>query len=145
MLQLPLRSILEGFLLRIMLITMLVLASFPAAARDIGGRYAAMDLKTQLWFDKLASGRGRCCSFADGHAVTDVDWDAEACTDKRIVAGRIVERECHYRVRLNGAWIVVPDSVVVSEPNLYGAPVVWPYMDVDGQTQIRCFLPGAGG
>jgi hypothetical protein len=33
---------------------------------------------------------------------------------------------------------------VVTEPNRFGPAVVWPYQDVDGTTQIRCFLPGAG-
>jgi hypothetical protein len=50
----------------------------------------------------------------------------------------------HYRVRLHGEWIVVPDNAVVTEPNKFGPAVVWPYMGTDGQTQIRCFLPGAG-
>jgi hypothetical protein len=50
----------------------------------------------------------------------------------------------HYRVRLHGEWIVVPDSAVVTERNRFGAAVVWPYMDAAGATQIRCFLPGAG-
>jgi hypothetical protein len=33
---------------------------------------------------------------------------------------------------------------LVTEPNKYGPAVVWPYMDANGATQIRCFLPGAG-
>jgi hypothetical protein len=97
-----------------------------ALARD-DGRYASSPLKS--WFDQLASGNGLCCSFADGFRVDDVDWDT---------------RDGHYRVRLNGEWIVVPDNAVVSEPNRFGPAVVWPYMGTDGQTQIRCFLPGAG-
>ena len=44
----------------------------------------------------------------------------------------------------NGEWIVVPNNAVVSEPNKFGPAVVWPYMGTDGQTQIRCFLPGTG-
>jgi hypothetical protein len=97
-----------------------------APVRD-DGRYANSPLKS--WFDRLASGNGFCCSFADGFRVDDVDWDTQ---------------DGHYRVRLNGEWIVVPDSSVVSEPNKFGPAVVWPYMGTDGQTQIRCFLPGTG-
>jgi len=97
-----------------------------AAARD-DGRYANSPLKS--WFDRLASGNGLCCSFADGFRVDDVDWDTQAG---------------HYRVRLNDESIVVPDNAVVSEPNKFGPAVVWPYMGTDGQTQIRCFLPGTG-
>ena len=97
-----------------------------ALVRD-DGRYADSPLKS--WFDQLASGKGLCCSFADGFSVDNVDWDTQ---------------DGHYRVRLHGEWIVVPDNAVVTEPNKFGAPVVWPYMGPDGQTQIRCFLPGAG-
>ena len=49
-----------------------------------------------------------------------------------------------YRVRLHGEWITVPENALVTEPNKYGPAVVWPYMDANGATQIRCFLPGAG-
>jgi hypothetical protein len=92
------------------------------------GQFANSPLKA--WFDQLASGKGLCCSFADGVSVQDVDWDTT--TDGR------------YRVRLNGQWIIVPDAAVVTEPNRFGPAVVWPYQDMNGATQIRCFLPGAG-
>lgn len=49
------------------------------------GRFANSPLKA--WFDRLASGKGLCCSFADGVSVQDVDWDTQN--------GR-------YRVRLTG-------------------------------------------
>ena len=78
---------------------------------------------------RLASGKGLCCSFADGFSVQDVDWDTQ---------------EGHYRVRIYGQWFVVPDAAVVTEPNRFGPAVVWPYNDRYGNTQIRCFMPGAG-
>jgi len=43
-----------------------------------------------------------------------------------------------------GQWFVVPDEAVVTEPNRFGPAVVWPYNDRYGNTQIRCFMPGAG-
>jgi len=46
-------------------------------------------------------------------------------------------------VRIYGHWVVVPDAAVVTEPNRFGPAVVWPYRDIDGTTQIRCFMPGA--
>jgi len=92
------------------------------------GRFANSPLKA--WFDQLASGKGLCCSFADGVSVQDVDWDTTP--------------DGRYRVRLNGQWIVVPDAAVVTEPNRFGPAVVWPYQDMNGVTQIRCFIPGAG-
>jgi hypothetical protein len=105
-----------------------MLMSIPShvSARD-DGRYAGSPLKA--WFDGLASGKGLCCSFADGVSVENVDWDTQN--------GR-------YRVRLNGKWIVVPDDAVVTEPNRFGQAVVWPYQDGAGVTQIRCFIPGTG-
>ena len=90
----------------------------------VGGGYG-QTAKRQ--FDGLAD-LGEC-SFADGFRVGDVDWDTQGG---------------HYRVRLYGEWIVVPNNAVVSEPNKFGPAVVWPYMGTDGQTQIRCFLPGTG-
>ena len=104
-----------------LIVGLLLLA--PAGARD-DGRYADSPLKS--WFDQLASGKGLCCSFADGKSIADVDWDTK---DK------------HYRVRLDGAWIDVPDDAVITEPNRFGQAVVWPYQE-DGKTLIRCFMPG---
>jgi len=95
-------------------------------ARD-DGRFANSPLKP--WFDLLASEKGLCCSFADGVSVQDVDWETQ---------------DGHYRVRIYGQWLVVPDDAVVTEPNRFGPAVVWPYQDRDGTTQIRCFMPGAG-
>ncbi len=99
------------------------------------GRYAGSPLKS--WFDSLASGRGPCCSFADGFRIDDVDWDVQCAT----VAG---QEQCGYRVRVGGRWIDVPPEAVVQGANRYGPAVVWPYEDPNGETQIRCFLPGAG-
>ena len=41
----------------------------------LDGRYANSPLKQ--WFDSLASGKGPCCSDADGSAVSDVDWESK--------------------------------------------------------------------
>jgi hypothetical protein len=103
-----------------------VLMARWASAYD-DGRFANSPLKS--WFDQLKSGNGLCCSFADGVTVEDVDWDVH---------------DGHYRVRLYGAWVPVPDNAVVTEPNRYGRAVVWPYQDASGVTRIRCFMPGAG-
>lgn len=71
-------------------------------ARDLDGRYANSPLKS--WFDQLASGKGLCCSFADGVSIQDVDWDTQ---------------DGRYRVRLHGEWIFVPNDAVVTEPNRF--------------------------
>lgn len=89
------------------------------------GRYAGSPLKS--WFDHLSSGKGLCCSDADGTAVSDVDWETH---------------DGHYRVRLDGEWIDVPDDAVITEPNRAGRTMVWPLRGSLGLT-IRCFMPGS--
>jgi len=112
--------------LAILALYLTTLASNQLNARD-DGRFANSPLKE--WFDRLASKNGLCCTFADGVGVQDVDWDTQ---------------DGHYRVRLYGQWLVVPDDAVVTEPNRFGPAVVWPYNDRYGSTRIRCFIPGAG-
>jgi hypothetical protein len=118
-----------------------ILAQLPPVVHTVrdDGRYANSPLKA--WFDKLASGKGLCCSFADGFSIKDVDWDTHQRADGSV----------GYRVRLDGEWTDVPDSAVVAEPNRFGAAVVWPIgkpgaysRDEHGVIQIRCFMPGAG-
>lgn len=93
-------------------------------ARD-DGRYSNSPLKP--WFDSLRSGLGPCCSVADGITVDDPDWES---------------KDGHYRVRLDGQWITVPDEAVITEPNRAGRTIVWPIKTASG-TLIRCFLPGS--
>jgi hypothetical protein len=101
-----------------------------ADARDLDGRYANSPLKE--WFDSLHSGKGPCCSDADGTALSDVDWDA---------------KDGHYRVRIEGQWWDVPDEAVIREPNRAGRTMVWPiYYQVTNsplRVEIRCFMPGS--
>ncbi|QOZ29913.1 hypothetical protein XH93_25115 [Bradyrhizobium sp. CCBAU 51753] len=102
-----------------------VAAAHLAEARDPDGRYANSPLKQ--WFDGLRSGKGPCCSDADGSALSDVDWES---------------KDGHYRVRLDGQWMDVPDDAVVTEPNRAGRAMVWPIRNNTGIT-IRCFMPGS--
>jgi hypothetical protein len=107
--------------------------------RDLDGRYASSPLKP--WFDQLASGKGRCCSDADGAVVNDADWES---------------KDGHYRVFISGDWIKekfgvtgwadswydVPDDAVITEPNLARRTIVWPILGPVG-LGIRCFMPGS--
>ena len=95
-----------------------------ALARD-DGRYANSPLKS--WFDSLHSGKGPCCSDADGASVADADWDT---------------KNGHFRVRLEGDWVEVPDEAVITEPNRAGRTMVW-LMYLDGHPVVRCFIPGS--
>ncbi|WP_240538162.1 hypothetical protein [Bradyrhizobium yuanmingense] len=103
-------------------------------ARD-DGRYANSPLKS--WFDSLRSGKGPCCSDADGYALSEVDWQS--------AGGR-------YRVRVPISndeadkntliWVDVPEDAVITEPNRAGRTMVWPIWGYQGPT-IRCFMPGS--
>jgi hypothetical protein len=106
-------------------VLLLALASHLGHARDPDGRYANSPLKQ--WFDSLRSGKGPCCSDADGSALADIDWESKGG---------------HYRVRLDGEWIDVPDEAVITEPNRIGRTMVWPLRGYLGLT-IRCFMPGS--
>jgi len=114
--------------MRMMIAGMLLalpLAADPGQARDPDGRYANSPLKQ--WFDSLKSGRGPCCSDADGSAVSDVDWESKGG---------------HYRVRIDGDWHDVPEDAVITEPNRVGRTMVWPIKGYLGLS-IRCFMPGS--
>src|ERR1700738_4875170 len=93
----------------------------PALAHD------ASRPELNSWLDHLASGRGLCCSFADGTALSEVDWDSPPA---------------HYRVRLDNEGIDVPDDAVITEPNRAGRTMVWPMKSRLG-TSISCFMPGS--
>lgn len=116
-----------AFMLGFALATTVKVAQAPA--RDLDGRYAASPLKP--WFDGLRSGKGPCCSDADGSAVSDVDWET---------------RDGHYRVRLEDKWWDVPDEAVITEPNRAGHAMVWPVYhrsESGDRIDIRCFMPGS--
>lgn len=106
------------------LVGLTALHAVAVNARD-DGRYKNSPLKS--WFDSLHSkSGGACCSNADGVALSDVDWDT---------------KDGHYRVRLDGEWVDVPNDAVITEPNRAGLTMVWPYY-VNGHAVVRCFLPG---
>lgn len=98
----------------------------PASARD-RGQYANTSPELKAWFDSLRSGRGPCCSDADGSAVSDVDWES---------------KDGQYRVRIEGQWVTVPDDAVITTPNRVGRTMVWPIY-LEGRPVVRCFMPGS--
>jgi len=124
---------LRGFA-AVLLAVALSIAATKALARD-DGRYAGSALKP--WFDSLRSGKGPCCSDADGYALSDVDWQS--------ASGR-------YRVRIPRSndeadrdtmiWVEVPNDAVITEPNRAGRTMVWPIWGHQGPS-IRCFMPGS--
>jgi len=111
--------------LAIIVLGLVMLHVSRAHGRDLDGRYAQSPLKP--WFDQLKSGKGLCCSIADGRAVADPDWET---------------KDGHYRVRIDGTWIDVPDDAVIKEPNRAGQTMVWRTY-LNGYPQVHCFLPGS--
>jgi hypothetical protein len=116
---------LVGFFICLMVV---LFAPLNAWSRDVDGRYAQSPNKE--WFDGLRSGKGPCCSDADGSAVSDVDWMTTGDPDRP------------YKVRLDGEWIPVEATAVITEPNRIGKTMVWPIKGYMG-ISIRCFMPGA--
>ncbi len=106
---------------------LLIALSVPLALARDRGQFANTSPEMKAWFDGLRSGKGPCCSDADGTAVSDVDWET---------------RDGHYRVRLDGEWLDVPDDAVITEPNRVGRTMVWPIRGYQG-ISIRCFMPGS--
>jgi hypothetical protein len=114
---------------KLFIVLLFAIAALPLLARD-RGQFAKSTPEMKAWFDALKSERGPCCSDADGTVVSDVDWDT---------------KDGHYRVRLDGEWIDVPDDALITEPNRAGRTMVWPMpsrFEGDAIT-IRCFMPGS--
>jgi len=112
----------------------MALLTSPALGRDLDGHLK--DSPLHDWFEHPESGKGLCCSFADGYVVEDADWQTTA-------DGK------HYRVRVplsvgdnQMKWVDVPDEAVIIEPNRVGRTMVWPLYD-NGSISIRCFMPGS--
>ncbi|EJN11872.1 hypothetical protein PMI42_04887 [Bradyrhizobium sp. YR681] len=105
-----------------------------AFARD-DGRYANSALKP--WFDSLRSGKGPCCSDADGYVLSEVDW--ESADGRYRVRVPISNDEADNNVLI---WVDVPEDAVITEPNRAGRTMVWPIWGFQGPT-IRCFMPGS--
>jgi hypothetical protein len=99
----------------------LIVTTGMTHARD-DGRYANEPL--HAWFDQLASGKGLCCSFADGFSIQDVDWNVKE--SRYYVALMVSGLRCRtMRSSLNQT---------VSARRSSGLT----------RTQMVCFLPGAG-
>jgi hypothetical protein len=82
------------------------------------------------WYESLHSpGGGPCCDMSDTNHVNDLDWETQS------------KDSSHYRVRIDGKWIDVPDDKVVEAPNKAGFAMEWHYY-FDGEPIIRCFMPG---
>ena len=110
---------------RVLVILILLSIILPAVARD-DGRYAQSPLRE--WMKSLKDKFGQpCCDTADGHEVEGWAFGPDG-----------------YRVKVQGRWMDVPPTALLTGPNLLGFARVWLYWE-NGAPQVRCFLPGAGG
>jgi len=112
--------------LAVIALIVLVMAVFhhrPVRAHD----HSRPDLDG--WFKSLRNKNTvPCCDGSDAMRLSDVDWDA---------------KDGHYRVRLEGEWVDVPDTAVIESPNRAGQTMVWPYYLNGGLRGVRCFMPGS--
>jgi hypothetical protein len=119
-------------------VLLVALAAPLGHARD-RGQFVNTNADLKAWFDGLRSGKGPCCSDADGSAISDSDWESKD--------GHYRVRIPRYGYRLDGqqqelVWVDVPEEAVISEPNRVGRTMVWPIYGYMGVT-IRCFMPGS--
>ena len=131
-----------AFVLPLIAIALLVL-TLPAAARDLDGRHANSPLKP--WFDGLKSGRGSCCSDADGWALADVDWESKAGKYRVRVPSKQwlpSKEQPTPPAGIDMIWADVEDAAVITVPNRAVRTMGWPLYGSDGLT-IRCFMPGS--
>jgi hypothetical protein len=114
----------------IWLATLIVFAVMPPTS-TIGHLRAHDYQKPELnsWYESLHSGKGPCYDGSDAKRVDDVDWET---------------KDDHYRVRIDGEWVDVPNDAVVDGPNRAGRTMVWPYY-LNGHPKARCFMPGDMG
>lgn len=109
------------FLAPILVLAGLIFSFSPARPHD----HARPEL--DKWFTDLRSkGGAPCCDGTDATSLADPDWEL---------------KDGHFRVRLDGQWVDVPDEAVVDVPNRYGPALVWPYTGY--QPGVRCFMPGS--
>jgi hypothetical protein len=105
-------------------------------ARNLG-QYSQVPQDIRTWVESLADGKGiPCCATADGTVPDEFAWDIGAN---------------HYRVKVYGQWVIVPDAAVIKGSNRLGHAVVWVEADeadftgtLEPTVSVRCFLPGPG-
>ncbi len=107
--------------------------TFASEAAD-AGRNGRASPEMKQWIQSLTDKDGiQCCTAVDGLRPERVEWKVGVDS---------------YFVKVDGAWLFVPDEAVIKGPNLLGHAVVWiePGGDLDVEKDtalVRCFLPGA--
>jgi len=110
-----------------MLVVFTVMLPIAAISHARAHDYQHPELNS--WYESLHSGKGPCCDGSDAKRVDDADWET---------------KDGHYRVRIDGEWVDVPNDAVVDGPNRASRTMVWPYY-LNGHPKARCFMPGSMG
>jgi hypothetical protein len=105
--------------------TVVAIALFALTASSASGHDPSRP-ELNGWYESLHSGKGPCCDGSEAKRVDDADWDS---------------KDGHYRVRIDGEWVDVPNDAVVDGPNRAGRTMVWPYY-LNGHPKVRCFMLG---
>jgi hypothetical protein len=122
-------------------VAILLLFTFAAGAHD-HGQFANSGID-KSWWNGLKSGRGLCCSFADGVSLKSVDWDTLNGQYRVRLCAEPPDSYEEWATCENKKFVIVPDEALVLVPNKYGDAVVWPYI-ISGEVAVRCFMPGSG-
>lgn len=109
--------------MRLLLAALAIACAMPALAHD-----------HDAWLSSQVSPKtgGNCCDGRDG------DYAEEKIEQGHYWVRCALESHCPIK-----EWMVVPDDVIIREPNRNGAPAVWWYWE-NGEPVIRCFAPGGG-
>jgi hypothetical protein len=106
------------------LVALAVAAPDASRAIDRTGLSDRLTQEQRDWVHDLRAGNGvSCCDDADG---IDPEWD--------ILGG-------DYRVRYGGQWLTVAPHALLTQPNRLGVARAW-IAHGEGETFVRCFLPG---
>lgn len=118
-------------------LAVLGLASPHSLARD-DGRWSAADPAKRQWFrSQISPKTGQmCCDEADGTEAEEDIRDGRYWARWKIKARG-------YDLEYTTEWTLVPDDVVIRDPNRNGSPVVWWWFE-GGKPAVRCYAPGAG-
>ena len=102
----------------------ILLFAAASQARNYG-QYGNLSPAVRTWIESLTDNlHVPCCAIADG-SVPEA-WEMQ---------------KDHYRVKIYGEWLVVPDMAVIKGPNRLGHAVVW-VDESEDMLGVRCFLPG---
>lgn len=114
----------------VFIIASILMAMVVWGATSIGWTHEHDRPDLDTWFSRLYNKKGGSCCNGEDNRPLEAVWSTEGADGKQ-----------HYRVKIEGKWVDVPDDALVDQPNKYGPALVWYYRSGD-TFLIRCFMPG---